>query len=186
MRIPSKRAIETAVTTILDEIVEHGDSTTLDGTPERVARMLIEVTSGYSDDPKAILGTAFHESYDEIVIVRDVPFWSLCEHHLLPFTGLVDVGYIPDGAVVGLSKIPRLVHCFGRRLQLQERLTKDIGESLDRHVTPLGVAVRVRGRHTCMTMRGIRSSGEMVTSYMSGAFRDDESARGEFLSLIAR
>lgn len=173
-----------AVRVILGELGLDPTEEGLKNTPDRVARMLTEVTQGYLDAPDKILGTVFEEDYDQMVVVKDIPFWSLCEHHMLPFTGMVDVGYLPGGTVVGLSKIPRLVHCFARRLQLQERLTKQIGDALEKHIQPLGVAVVVRGHHTCMTMRGVRSSGEMVTSHMAGAFREKPEARAEFLAFL--
>lgn len=163
-----------------------GDDPTREGlraTPRRMLAMLTEMTGGLQQDPATILGTVFTEPCDEMIVVRQVPFWSLCEHHLLPFHGWATVGYIPDGCrIVGLSKIPRLVHCFARRLQVQERLTTQIAQALEQHVRPLGVGVVVCGEHTCMQMRGIRSPGAMVTSCVLGALREAE-PRAEFFAL---
>lgn len=133
-------------------------------TPGRYLKALKELTEGYGMDPKAILGTVFSEACDEMVVVRDIPFWSLCEHHLLPFQGHATVGYIPDGKVVGLSKLARLVHAHARRLQVQERMTHDIAGDIEAHLSPQGVGVVVRASHTCMAMRGVRTPAEMLTS----------------------
>lgn len=152
-------------------------------TPGRVERMLREMTSGMTERPASILGTVFTEACDEMVVVRHIPYWSLCEHHLLPFHGTATVGYVPQGArIVGLSKIPRLVHCFAKRLQVQERLTQQIAAALDTHLVPLGVGVVLSGEHTCMQMRGIRSPGEMITSCLRGILRE-AAPRAEFLAL---
>jgi GTP cyclohydrolase I len=148
-------------------------------TPGRYLRALKELTEGYALDPEVILQKTFKVDYDQMVVVRGIRFCSLCEHHVLPFHGTVTVGYLPTGRVVGLSKIPRLVHCFARRLQVQERLTEQIAHALNNALRPLGVGVLVRGYHTCMAMRGIRSEGEMVTSCLLGVMRDE--AREEFL-----
>ena len=152
-------------------------------TPERVCEALAEMTAGYALDPAEVLATTFGESYDEMVVIKDYPFVSLCEHHLLPFSGVAKVAYIPVDRVVGLSKLGRLVDCFARRLQIQERLTKQIGEALDEVLAPEGSAVVLRATHQCMAYRGVNKSAEMVTSYVSGAFRDDGVVRAEFLSL---
>ncbi len=155
----------------------------LEDTPERVVKALAEMTDGYGLDPSAILSKVFEDSYDEVVILRDISFTSLCGHHLLPFSGTVDVGYIP-GKVVGLSKLARLVECFARRLQIQERLTRQIAEAIQANLEPKGVAVVVRAQHSCVGCRGIKKPGAtMVTSTMLGAFREDASARAEFLGL---
>lgn len=175
-----------AVETLLDGIGVGHEEEGLRDTPKRVARMLMEVTQGYLEEPDKILGTVFTEDYDQMVVVKDLPFWSLCEHHMLPFTGVAHVGYLPQGKVIGLSKIPRLVNCFARRLQLQERLTRQIAEALEVAIKPLGVAVVIKGRHTCMSMRGIRSAGDMVTSHMTGSFRTKPEARAEFLAFLER
>lgn len=158
----------------------------LTGTPERVERALQFLTRGYQQDPEKILkGALYTVSYDEMVIVKDVEMFSLCEHHMLPFFGKVHVAYIPDGKVIGLSKIPRLVEVFSRRLQVQERLTTDIAETIMRVVQPQGVGVVVEARHLCMMMRGVeKQHSAAVTSSMLGAFRDCRETREEFLSLI--
>ncbi len=155
-------------------------------TPERMAQALEFLTKGYQEDPQEILhGALFTEEYDEMVIVKDVEMFSLCEHHLLPFFGKVHVAYIPKGKVIGLSKIPRLIDVFARRLQVQERLTTQIAESIQQAIAPEGVGVVVEARHLCMMMRGVeKQHSAAVTSSMLGAFRNDENTRQEFLSLI--
>lgn len=155
----------------------------LKDTPARVIKSLKEMTGGYLQDPAQILARTFKEPYDQMVVVRDIDFWSLCEHHMLPFHGTVTVAYLPNGKVVGLSKIPRLVHCFAKRLQVQERLTQEIANAMNEHLDPLGVGVAIRASHLCMTMRGIKSPSEMVTSCLLGAFRKNAEARSEFLAL---
>jgi GTP cyclohydrolase I len=156
------------------------------GTPGRVQRAFTELTAGYKDDPESILrGALFSVNYDEMVIVKDVEMFSLCEHHLLPFFGKVHVAYIPNGKVVGLSKIPRLVEVFARRLQVQERLTTQIAETIQDAIEPQGVAVVIEARHLCMMMRGVeKQHSATVTSSMQGVFRDCVQTREEFLSLI--
>ena len=158
----------------------------LAGTPGRVQRAFAELTRGYKDDPESILrGALFSVNYDEMVIVKDVEMFSLCEHHLLPFFGKVHVAYIPNGKVVGLSKIPRLVEVFARRLQVQERLTTQIAETIQDAIEPQGVAVVIEARHLCMMMRGVeKQHSATVTSSMQGVFRDCVQTREEFLSLI--
>jgi len=155
-------------------------------TPTRMAKALMEMVSGYyGPRPEEILGRTFpHEGYDEVVVVRSIPFVSLCEHHVLPFTGEVSVGYLPKNRIVGLSKIPRLVEAFSRRLQVQERMTKQIADAMDEHLSPKGLVVRVAGRHSCMSLRGVRSPGEMVTQAVRGVFREDAAARAEVLDLL--
>lgn len=172
-----------AVRTLLTMIGEDPDREGLVKTPERVCKALTEMTAGYALDPAEVLATTFGECYDEMVVLKDYPFVSLCEHHLLPFAGVAKVAYIPVDRVVGLSKLGRLVDCFARRLQIQERLTKQIGEALDETLTPRGAAVVLTATHQCMAYRGVNKSGSMVTSYLSGVFRDDGVARAEFLSL---
>jgi GTP cyclohydrolase I len=180
---PAPQGVACAVGQLLEACGEDVTREGLRGTPGRVARMLAEMTSGKDQDPAAILGTVFTEFCDEMILVRDIPFWSLCEHHLLPFFGTVVVGYVPQGQrVVGLSKIPRLVQCFARRLQIQERLTTQIATTLLEYLTPRGVGVLVTGQHTCMQMRGIASPGTMITSALLGVFREAP-ARAEFLAL---
>ena len=155
-------------------------------TPERMAQALEFLTKGYQEDPQEILrGALFTEEYDEMVIVKDVEMFSLCEHHLLPFFGKVHVAYIPKGKVIGLSKIPRLIDVFARRLQVQERLTTQIAECIQQAIHPEGVGVVIEARHLCMMMRGVeKQHSAAVTSSMLGAFRNEENTRQEFLSLI--
>jgi GTP cyclohydrolase I len=158
----------------------------LQRTPERMAQALEFLTKGYQEDPQEILrGALFTEEYDEMVIVKDVEMFSLCEHHLLPFFGKVHVAYIPNGKVIGLSKIPRLIDVFARRLQVQERLTMQIAECIQQAIAPEGVGVVIEARHLCMMMRGVeKQHSAAVTSSMLGAFRNEENTRQEFLSLI--
>ncbi len=154
-------------------------------TPSRFAKAFAELTSGYEKDPAAILATTFEsDGYDEIVVVRGIAFTSLCEHHLLPFTGSASVAYLPGKRVVGLSKIPRLVDCFARRLQVQERMSVEIADAIEKHLETRGVAVVVRGEHSCMKLRGAKSTGEMVTSVTRGVFRDDAKARDEVMGFL--
>ena len=157
-------------------------------TPKRVERALTFLTGGYSQDVERTLNNAlFNVDYNEMVIVRDIDFYSLCEHHLLPFFGKCHVAYIPNGKVVGLSKIPRLVDIFARRLQVQERLTNQIANTLHDKINPLGVAVVTEATHLCMSMRGVEKQNSVaVTSAMLGAFREDARTRSEFLELIRR
>jgi len=157
-------------------------------TPDRVARMYSELLEGYRTDPIALVNEAlFDEAYDEMVIVRDIEFYSLCEHHMLPFIGRVHVAYLPKGKVLGLSKIPRIVDMFSRRLQVQERMTRQIAEFINGLLHPLGVAVVVEGLHLCATMRGVKKQdARMTTSAMLGAFRTHLATRQEFLENISR
>lgn len=153
-------------------------------TPARVVRAFSELTSGLGKDPKAILSKRFKvKDLNEMVLVRDIPFWSLCEHHMLPFSGHATVAYIAKDYAVGLSKIPRLVQCFAKRLQMQERMTEQIASSLIIELNTVGAACLIRGSHTCMKIRGVQSDGEMVTSALFGVFRDDYAVRQEFLNL---
>lgn len=155
-------------------------------TPHRVVESLKFLTRGYEQDVQSLLnGAIFHEDYDDMVLVKDIEFYSLCEHHMLPFFGKVHVAYIPSGKIVGLSKIPRLVDMFARRLQVQERLTIQIAEALEEALQPQGVAVVVEGAHMCMLMRGVqKQEASMVTSHVMGAFRSDRATRQEFMALI--
>ena len=156
--------------------------------PERVARMYEELLAGYRTDPVAMVnGAIFESDYKNIVLVRDIEFYSLCEHHMLPFTGKAHVAYIPNGKIIGLSKIPRLVEMYARRLQVQERMTQQIGEALEEILHPRGVAVIVEGAHMCAMMRGVKQAEtSMVTSDMLGAFESDSKLRDEFLSHLNR
>jgi GTP cyclohydrolase I len=170
-------------------LVRLGEDPERDGlrrTPERMERALQYLTRGYNEDPEKTLRDAlFDVSYDEMVIVKDIEMFSLCEHHILPFFGKVHVAYIPNGKVIGLSKIPRLVDIFARRLQVQERLTTQIAETIQRAIEPQGVGVVIEARHLCMMMRGVeKQHSAAVTSAMLGVFRDCQETREEFLSLI--
>jgi GTP cyclohydrolase I len=155
-------------------------------TPERVQKAFEHLTRGYKEDPETLLKNAlFTVNYDEMVIVKDVEMFSLCEHHMLPFFGKVHVAYIPNGKVIGLSKIPRLIELFSRRLQIQERLTTQIAETIQKVIQPQGVGVVVEARHLCMMMRGVeKQHSAAVTSSMLGCFREEQETRTEFLSLI--
>lgn len=166
----------------------YDEDPTRDGllrTPERVEKAMQDLTRGYREDPVAILKKAlFDVDYDEMVLVKDIEMYSLCEHHMLPFFGRVHVAYIPKGKVVGLSKIPRLVNVFAHRLQVQERLTRQIAEAIDEAIAPQGVGVVIEARHLCMMMRGVEKQSSLtVTSAMLGAFRQ-QNTRNEFLSLV--
>jgi len=183
---PTQDSIETAYTDILRFIGEDPEREGLLRTPHRVAEAMKFLTRGYGQDVDKILnGAVFQEEYDDMVIVKDIEFYSLCEHHLLPFFGKAHVAYIPNGKIVGLSKIPRLVDMFSRRLQVQERLTKDIAEALETALEPRGVAVVIEGMHMCMMMRGVeKQQATMITSHVRGAFRDDHRSRQEFMAYI--
>ena len=174
---------------VRETLVRLGEDPTREGlasTPERVHKAMKFLTKGYSEDPEALLkGALFSVDYDEMVIVKDVEMFSLCEHHLLPFFGKVHVAYIPKGRVIGLSKIPRLIELFSRRFQIQERLTTQIAETIQKVIEPQGVGVVIEARHLCMMMRGVeKQHSAAVTSSMLGCFRDSEETRSEFLSLI--
>ena len=180
--------LEAAVRTLLEEIGEDGTREGLLGTPARVRRMYAELTDGYRADPDALINNAcFEVDYDEMVVVRDIEFYSLCEHHLLPFYGHAHVGYLPRGKVIGLSKIPRIVDLYAHRLQVQERLTQQVAHLLMEQLNPKCVACVIEGTHLCTMMRGVRKQqATMVTSSMLGTFRRDPKTRGEFLTLIGR
>ena len=174
------------ITRLLEAVGEDPTREGLVKTPERVARSMEYLTSGYRTNIDDVLnGALFSVDYNEMVIVRDIDFYSLCEHHMLPFFGKCHVAYIPNGKVIGLSKVPRLVDMFSRRLQLQERMTNQIAETIRETIQPLGVAVVCEGTHLCMAMRGVeKQQSTTVTSAMLGAFRNDARTRGEFLQLI--
>jgi GTP cyclohydrolase I len=180
--------IGNAVTEILNAVGEDPQREGLQFTPRRVARMYHELLGGYMMDPKAIVnGALFDVQYDEMVLVRDIEFYSLCEHHMLPFMGRVHVAYIPDGKVLGLSKIPRIVDMYARRLQVQERMTRQIADFLRDLLKPQGVAVVVEAMHLCSMMRGVKKQdARMTTSAMHGAFRANLATRQEFLANISR
>ena len=184
----SQEGVMRAVRQLLLAIGEDPTRQGLRETPDRVARMYTELLDGYWVDPVALVNDAvFEETYDEMVIVRDIEFYSLCEHHLLPFLGRAHVAYFPRGKVIGLSKVPRIVDMFARRLQVQERMTRQIAEFIDNLLNPYGVAVVVEGLHLCATMRGVKKhDARMTTSAMFGAFRKNIATRQEFLENISR
>jgi len=181
-------SIEKAVSEILIGIGEDPEREGLVKTPHRVAKSYQELLAGYRMDPKELINEAiFDVAYDEMVVVRDIEFYSMCEHHMLPFIGRVHVAYIPTDKVIGLSKLPRIVDLFSRRLQVQERMTRQIAEYIDFVLKPQGVAVVIEGLHMCMMLRGVKKhDARMTTSTMMGAFRDDLSTRMEFLDNISR
>jgi GTP cyclohydrolase I len=180
--------VEDAVREILLEIGEDPDRAGLAGTPDRVHRMYAELTAGYHVDPDRLLNDAVYDvGYSEMVVVKDIPFYSLCEHHLLPFFGNAAVAYIPKGRVIGLSKIPRIVEMYARRLQVQERLTQQIADFLDERLAPQGVGVVIEATHLCAVMRGIRKPGTiMTTAAVLGLFRSRDRTRAEFYSHLDR
>jgi GTP cyclohydrolase I len=183
-----QKAVEQAVHMILKAVGEDPEREGLQRTPERVARMYSELLDGYRIDPVELLNNALFEvDYNDMVLVRDIEFYSLCEHHLLPFIGRAHVAYIPRRRVVGLSKIPRIVDMFARRLQLQERMTRQIAEFINALLQPMGAAVVVEGLHLCATMRGVKKhDARMTTSTMLGVFRSNLATREEFLNNISR
>jgi GTP cyclohydrolase I len=177
--------IEKAVREILLAVGEDIDREGLKRTPERVGRMYAELLGGMREDPKDHLRSVFTENYDEIVLLRDISFYSICEHHLMPFIGSADVAYVPSGMVLGVSKLARIVDCFARQLQTQERLTYQIADFIMDSLHPLGVAVVLEASHSCMTIRGIKKPGStMVTSALRGIFMKDPRTRSEVLSLM--
>jgi GTP cyclohydrolase I len=180
--------VEAAVREILGEIGEDPDRDGLVGTPGRVHRMYTELTAGYHVDPERLVnGAIFDIGYSEMVVVKDIPFYSLCEHHLLPFFGSAAVAYIPRGRVIGLSKIPRIVEMYARRLQVQERLTQQIGGFLEDRLAPQGVGVVLEATHLCAVMRGVRKPGTiMTTSFVLGLFRTRDRTRAEFFAHLER
>jgi GTP cyclohydrolase I len=177
--------IEKAVREILLAVGEDVNREGLKRTPERVGRMYAELLGGMQEDPKIHLRGVFTENYKEIVLLRDIPFYSICEHHIMPFIGSADVAYLPSGTVLGVSKLARIVDCFARRLQTQERLTYQIADFIMDSLHPLGVAVVLEASHSCMTIRGIKKPGStMVTSALRGIFMKDPRTRSEVLSLM--
>jgi len=176
-----KKAVKEILLAAGEDIEREG----LKGTPERVARMYAELLAGMREDPKKHLSTAFTEKYDEIVLLRDIPFYSICEHHLMPFIGSAHVAYLPSGTVLGVSKLARIVDCFARRLQVQERLTDQIADFIMDSLKPKGVAVVLEASHSCMTIRGAKKPGSvMVTSSLRGIFKRDPRSRNEVMSLM--
>jgi GTP cyclohydrolase I len=188
MKFESNERIEGAVRTILGNIGEDPEREGLLNTPSRVAKMYAELTAGYRIDPDALINDAvFSVDYDEMVMVKGIDFYSLCEHHMLPFMGRVHVAYIPNGKVIGLSKIPRIVEMFARRLQVQERMTVQIADFIDAALKPMGVAVVAEGVHMCSVMRGVKkANAKMITSAMRGVFRSDPKTRAEFMGHVDR
>ena len=183
-----KEVVENAVSHILDAVGEDRQRPGLVGTPNRVARMYDELLEGYTIDPEELLnGALFEVEYDQMVVVNGIEFYSLCEHHLLPFVGYAHVGYLPDEKVIGLSKIPRIVEMFARRLQVQERMTQQIADFLQSLVAPRGVAVVVEATHMCTVMRGVKKHhARLTTSAMVGQFMENLSTREEFMSHVRR
>ena len=179
-----KANIEASVRHILANVGEDPDRQGLQGTPDRIARMYDEVLGGYNVDlEKLVNGALFDVAYDEMIVVKDIEFYSMCEHHMLPFFGKAHVAYIPSEKVIGLSKIPRIVEMFGRRLQVQERMTRQIADTIDEILSPQGVAVVIEGSHMCSMMRGVKKQeASMVTSAMLGCFKKSDKTRNEFLS----
>ncbi len=178
--------MEQAVSTLLDGIGEDSKRQGLQKTPHRVAKMYKEVTRGYEMDANKIINNAiFDVAYDEMVVVANIEYYSLCEHHMLPFFGVVHVGYIPDGKVLGLSKIPRIVDMYACRLQVQENMTRQIADTIQELLNPKGVGVVIEGKHMCMMMRGVqKDQAKMMTSTLLGEFRESLKTREEFLTLI--
>ena len=181
-------SVREAVVQIIRGVGEDPEREGLQNTPDRVSRMYTELLSGYSADPEKIInGALFHINYDEMVLVRDIEFYSLCEHHMLPFLGRAHIAYLPKGKVIGLSKIPRIVEMYARRLQVQERMTRQIADLLQETLEPHGVAVVVEAMHLCSMMRGVKKhDARMTTSAMHGTFRINSATRQEFLENIAR
>lgn len=178
-------AIKQAVRAILIAVGEDPDRPGLQATPRRVAKMYEEMFAGLHVQPERHLKVMFPESYDEMVLIRDIPFTSMCEHHLLPFSGVAHVAYIPNGNVIGLSKLARVVEEIARRPQVQERMTQSIADMVNQHLNTMGVAVVISAEHSCMSIRGIRKPGSTtVTSALRGIFKTNQSTRAEFMSLI--
>ena len=173
---------------LLKEIGENSEREGLQKTPHRVATSWTTFVKGYKQTPEEVVGDAvFNERCDEVVAVKDIDFFSLCEHHLLPFKGVTHVGYLPDKKIIGLSKIPRIVDIYARRLQVQERLTQQVADALQNVLNPKGVAVVIEAEHLCMQMRGVeKKSSFMITSAVRGAFRENNKTREEFLSIIGK
>lgn len=186
-KIPVPDAVADAVRTLIRWTGDDPDREGLRDTPKRVARAWKEYCAGYSENPAHHLSRVFEEvgGYDEIVLLKDIPFQSHCEHHMAPITGKASIAYLPRNHVVGISKLARVLHAFARRLQVQERLTAEVADCIWNHLHPLGVAVVIEAQHGCMTARGVRTPGVgMVTSRMMGVFRDDERSRAEVLKLM--
>lgn len=183
-----KEAVEGAISQLIEAVGEDPDREGLQGTPERIGRMYEEILGGYRQDPVALINDALFEAeYDDMVIVRDIEYYSLCEHHMLPFMGRAHVAYIPSGRVIGLSKIPRIVDMFSRRMQVQERMTRQIADFICEVIDPLGAGVIVEGLHLCAMMRGVKKhDARMTTTTMLGTFRKNLATRQEFLDSVSR
>jgi len=185
MRSTDHKRLQNAAREIILAIGEDINREGLVETPKRIANMYAELLAGSDEDPKEHLGSVFNEKYDEIVLLKDIAFYSICEHHLMPFIGKAHVAYLPDGKIVGISKLARVVDCFARRLQVQERLTVKIADFLMENLKPQGVAVVIEASHSCMTIRGAKKPGSvMVTSALRGIFKRDPRSRNEVLELI--
>ena len=186
--VPSVHTVELAVRDILLEIGEDPEREGLVRTPERMHRMWLELTCGYRVDPDRLInGAVFDVGYSEMVVIKGIPFYSLCEHHMLPFFGTAAVGYLPRGRVIGISKIPRVVEMYARRLQVQERMTQQIADFLQERLNPYGVGVVIEAEHLCLAMRGVQKGGAtMVTSGVLGTFRTTKETRDEFLAHLER
>jgi GTP cyclohydrolase IA len=186
--VPSVHPVELAVRDILLEIGEDPEREGLVRTPERMHRMWLELTCGYRVDPDRLInGAVFDVGYSEMVVIKGIPFYSLCEHHMLPFLGTAAVGYLPRGRVIGLSKIPRVVEMYARRLQVQERMTQQIADFLQERLNPYGVGVVIEAEHLCLAMRGVQKGGAtMVTSGVLGTFRTTKETRDEFMAHLER
>lgn len=183
MKSASKHLVENAVRTILENVGENADREGLQRTPHRVAKMYDELLAGYDVDPiKLVNGALFDVEYDEMIVVKDIEFFSMCEHHMLPFYGRAHVAYLPSDKIIGLSKIPRIVEMFARRLQVQERMTRQIADLIEEVLNPQGVAVVVEGSHMCSMMRGVKKEHpRMITSTMLGSFKENPMTRNEFM-----
>jgi GTP cyclohydrolase I len=183
----NRKNVETLVSNLINELGEDNEREGLLSTPKRVAKAYEFLTSGYDKDIEQVLnGAIFKEKYDEMVLVRNIDFYSLCEHHMLPFFGRVHIAYIPDGKIIGLSKMPRIVEVFARRLQVQERMTQQIADTINKYIQPKGVAVVSEASHMCMMMRGVEKQNSSATaSAVHGLFKSDARTRTEFLNLIS-
>ena len=183
---PDEESVAPLIRELLSRLVEHPEREGLVGTPDRVSKALRFLTSGYQTDVRKLVnGAIFGVKYDEMVVVKDIEFFSLCEHHMLPFFGQIHIAYLPDSKVIGLSKLPRIVDALARRFQIQERLTQEIAETVQQILEPLGVGVICEARHFCMMMRGVeKQHASAATSAMLGAFRESRETRNEFLNLV--
>ena len=183
-----ERRLEEAYTTVLEELGEDPTREGLLKTPHRAAEAMRFLTAGYKQNLETIVnGAIFHENTENMVIVRDIEFFSMCEHHMIPFFGYVNIAYIPDGKIIGLSKLARITDMYARRLQVQERMTKEIADAIQESMQPAGVAVVIEAKHLCMMARGVeKQSSNMVTSHVLGAFRTDAATRAEFMNLLRK